>query len=250
MTPCIVVERLEGNQQCNRDPVGEHAQVQVQDTECGYHEQQEVNEKWPKPRNNQSHNHDSVVTRQHPLIYTVAGPIHPVHDPLWLPVTEAMTRKDSHFCHFDRVSSHWFQNKYTHKCVRQCLIPPVLLLVLYLGLQTTLHYCLGPYQEEKETFPTSYHYHPPSCPEPHHCSAVHYMWSNLICQSTHRKTYSLNLPTGCHFFWKLLPTNRLLVWVSPTESHFVWVLPTESCFCRKLLTEKFKSYRVTHKKMF
>ena len=53
MAPCVVVEILEGNQQCSRAPVGEHAEVQAQDAECGCHEQQEVNEKRPKPRNNQ-----------------------------------------------------------------------------------------------------------------------------------------------------------------------------------------------------
>jgi len=45
MAPCVVVERLEGKQQCSRVPVGKHAEVQVLDAECGCHEQQEVNEK-------------------------------------------------------------------------------------------------------------------------------------------------------------------------------------------------------------
>ena len=49
MAPCAVVERLEGKQQCSRAPVGEHAEVQAQDAECGCHGQQEVNEKRPKP---------------------------------------------------------------------------------------------------------------------------------------------------------------------------------------------------------
>jgi len=109
MAPCVVVERLEGTQQCSRGPVGEHAEVQAQDAECGCHEQQEVNEKRPKPRNNQSHNHDSVAPRQHQLIYIGAGPIHPVHGPLQLPATEAMPRKDSHLRHFGglfRCSAH------------------------------------------------------------------------------------------------------------------------------------------------
>jgi len=79
MAPCVVVERLEGKQQCSTAPVGEHAEVQAHDAECGCHEQQEVNEKRPKPRNSPSHNHDNTVPRQHPLIYTGAGPIHPVH---------------------------------------------------------------------------------------------------------------------------------------------------------------------------
>jgi len=73
MAPCVVVERLEGTQQCSRAPVGEHAEVQAQDAECGYHEQQEVNEKQPKPRNSPSHNHDSTAPGQHPFIYTGQG---------------------------------------------------------------------------------------------------------------------------------------------------------------------------------
>jgi len=105
MAPCVVVQRLQGKQQCSRAPAGEHAEVQAQDAECGCHEQQEVNEKRPKPRNNQSHNHDSAAPRQHPLIFTGAGPIHPVHGPLRLPATEAMPRKDSHFRHFGGLFS-------------------------------------------------------------------------------------------------------------------------------------------------
>ena len=100
MAPCVVVERLEGKQQCSRAPVGEHAEVQAQDAECGCHEQQEVNENQPKPRNSPSHNHDSTAPRQHPLIYTGAGSIHPVHGPLWSPTTERLPRKNSHFRQF------------------------------------------------------------------------------------------------------------------------------------------------------
>jgi len=93
MAPCVVVERLEGKQQFSRAPVGGYAEVQAQDAECGCHEQQEVNEKRPKPRNSPSHNHDSMAPRQHPLIYTDAGPIHPVHGPLRSPATEAIASK-------------------------------------------------------------------------------------------------------------------------------------------------------------
>jgi len=81
MAPCVVVARLEGNQQRSRAPVGEQAEVHAQDAECGCHEQHEVNEKQPKPRNTQSHNHDNTAPRQHPLIYNGAGQIHPVHGP-------------------------------------------------------------------------------------------------------------------------------------------------------------------------
>jgi len=76
MAPCVVIERLEGKQQCSRAPVGEHAEVQAQDAECGCHEQQEVNEKRPKPRNSPPHNHDSTAPRQHPqstFVNTYAG---------------------------------------------------------------------------------------------------------------------------------------------------------------------------------
>ena len=104
MAPCVVVEKLEGNQQCSRAPVGEHAEVQAQDADCGCHEQQEVNEKQPKPRNSPSHNHDSTATRQHPLIYTGAGSIHPVHGPLLSPATEAIAPKGFTSSPFWRVA--------------------------------------------------------------------------------------------------------------------------------------------------
>jgi len=100
MAPCAVVERLEGKQQCSRAPVGEHAEVQTQDAECGCHEQQEVNEKRPKPRNSPSHNHNSTAPRQHPLIYTGVGLIHPVHGQLSRQPRRLLPRKDSHFRHF------------------------------------------------------------------------------------------------------------------------------------------------------
>jgi len=102
MAPCVVVEKLEGKQQCSRAPVGEHAEVQAQDAECGCHEQQEVNEKQPKTRNSPSHNHDSTAPRQHPLIYTGAGSIHLVHGPLLSPATEAIAPKGFTFLPFWR----------------------------------------------------------------------------------------------------------------------------------------------------
>ena len=115
MAPCVVVERLEEKQQCSRVPVGEHAEVQAQDAECGCHEQQEVNEKRPKPRNSPSHNHDSTAPRQHPLIYTGAGPIHPVHGPLRSPATEAIAPKGFTFSPFWRAShTHTYAHTHTH----------------------------------------------------------------------------------------------------------------------------------------
>jgi len=92
MAPCVVVERLEGKQQCSRAPVGKHAEVQTQDVECGCHEEQEVSEKRPKPRKSLSHNHHSMAPRQYPLT-TGAGLIHPVHGPLRSPATEAIAPK-------------------------------------------------------------------------------------------------------------------------------------------------------------
>jgi len=102
MAPCVVVEKLEGTQQCIRAPVGEHAEVQAQDAKCGCHEQQKVNEKQPKPRNSPSHNHDSTAPRQHPLIYAGAGSIHLVHGPLLSPATEAIAPKGFTFLPFWR----------------------------------------------------------------------------------------------------------------------------------------------------
>jgi len=104
MAPCVVVERLEGNYwRCSTAPVGEHTKVQAQDAECGCHEQQEVNKKQPNPRNSPSQNHDSTAPRQHPLIYTGAGSIHPVHGPFWSPTTEAFAPKGFTFSTFWRV---------------------------------------------------------------------------------------------------------------------------------------------------
>jgi len=103
MAPCVVVERSEGKQQYSRAPVGEHAEVQAQDAECSCHEQQEVNEKQPKPRNSPSHNHDSTAPRKHPLIYTGVGLIHPVHGPLRSPAMEAIAPKGFTFSPFWRA---------------------------------------------------------------------------------------------------------------------------------------------------
>jgi len=66
----------------------------------------EVNEKRPKPRNSPTHNHDSTAPRQHPLIYTGAGPIHPVHGPLLSPATKAVAPKGFTFSPFWRAFLH------------------------------------------------------------------------------------------------------------------------------------------------
>ena len=57
------------------------------------------NDHW-KPRKSPSHNHDSTAPRQHPLIYTGVGPIHPVHGPLRSPATEAICLKGFTFSPF------------------------------------------------------------------------------------------------------------------------------------------------------
>jgi len=113
MAPCVVVGRLEGKQQCRRAPVGEHAEVQAKDAECGFHEQQEVNEKQSKPCNSPSHNHDSTAPRQHQLIYTGAGSIHPVHGPLWSATTEAIAPKIFTFSPFWRVYDCCFEVRHS-----------------------------------------------------------------------------------------------------------------------------------------
>jgi len=105
MAPCVVVERLEGNQQCSRAPAGEHAEVQAQDSKCDCQEQQDFNEK----RQNPATAHNTITTvraqQQHPLIYTGSGPIHPVHGPLRSPATEAIASKGFTFSPFWRVLS-------------------------------------------------------------------------------------------------------------------------------------------------
>jgi len=130
------------------------------------------------------------------------------------------------------------------------LNPHSLPLALRLGLQTTLLAVLVHIRKSKKPFPHLIIFYPHADHSLATASAVHCMRSILIRRSTHRKTYSLKLPTGCRFVRKRLPTNSSLVWVSPTESRFVWVFPTESCPCWRLPTEKFKSYRITHRKMF
>jgi len=101
--PCLVVAKLEEKQQCSRTPVGEHAEVQTQDAECGCHEEQEVNEKRPNPLNSLLHNHDSTAPRQYSLIYAGAGPIHPVHGPLRSPAMEVIAPKGYTFSPFWRA---------------------------------------------------------------------------------------------------------------------------------------------------
>jgi len=103
MAPCVVVERLEGKQQCGRAPVGEHAEVQAQDAECGCHEQQEVNEKRPKPRNSPLYNHDSTADNICSSILVRGRSIRSMARSGRQP-RRPLPRKDSHFRHFGGLS--------------------------------------------------------------------------------------------------------------------------------------------------
>ena len=55
-----------------------------------------------KPRNSRSHNHDSTVPRQHPLICTGVEPIHPVHGPPRLRATSRCSEIGFTFSPFSR----------------------------------------------------------------------------------------------------------------------------------------------------
>ena len=131
MAPCVVVERLEGKQQCSRAPVGEHAEVQAQDAECGCHEQQEVNKKRPKPRNSPSHNHDSTAPTQHP-------PIHPVQARSGRQPRRPLPRKDSHFRHFSNSSVFMYT---THLCVCVCVAQHISVYIKPIDMCATTHLC-------------------------------------------------------------------------------------------------------------
>jgi len=58
------------------------------------HEKREVNEKQQNTINSPSHNHDSAVPRQHPLICTGAGLIHPVYGQPMSLATNAISRNE------------------------------------------------------------------------------------------------------------------------------------------------------------
>jgi len=64
-----------------------------------------------KPRSSPSHHHDSVTARQHPLICTGTEPIHPVHGPPKLLVTEVISRNEVTF-----VSDHVCKEKSSCVC--------------------------------------------------------------------------------------------------------------------------------------
>jgi len=60
------------------------------------HEKKRVNEEQPTPTSSPSCNHDSAVPRQHLLICTGVGPIHPVHSQPMSLATEAMLQNRIH----------------------------------------------------------------------------------------------------------------------------------------------------------
>ena len=65
----------------------------------------ETNGQWKttKPCSSPSHNHDSAAPRQHPLIWTAAGPIHPVHGQPMSLATKAIPRNEVTFSPFLRA---------------------------------------------------------------------------------------------------------------------------------------------------
>jgi len=76
-------------------------------------------------RNNQtrsspSHNHDSVAPRQHPLICTGAGPMHPVHgQPMSLAI-KVIPRNEVTFSPFSRAFSYFLLRIWYMFCESKC----------------------------------------------------------------------------------------------------------------------------------
>ena len=96
------------------------------------HEKQEINERQPNPRNSPSHNHDSAAPRQHTLICTGAGPIHPVHAQPMSLATKAISRNKvtfSPFSPFSRVSSLCLSLSHTYSLSRSLSLSLSLFLV-------------------------------------------------------------------------------------------------------------------------
>ena len=109
------------------------------------HEKRRIKEEQPTPTSSPSHNHDSVVPRQTPLICTGAEPIHQVHGPPKPRATESMLRNRIHisaifppFFMFElRETGDWdilrkfmFTSKSTSKSPLSCIYS---------------HPCIGPY---------------------------------------------------------------------------------------------------------
>jgi len=71
-------------------------------------------------------------------------------------------------------------------------------------------------------------------------SAVHCMRSNPIRRSTHRKMYSLKLPTGCRVVRKRLPTDSSFAILSVTH---------RKSLCLSVTHRKLSLLKVTHRKI-
>jgi len=103
MAPCVVAERLKGNQRCSRAAVSEHAGIQAREwSRWLFTKKWEVNKKTTKPCNS-PHTITARRSDNIPLICTGAGPIHPVHSQPMSLATEAMPETRLHFCHFPAV---------------------------------------------------------------------------------------------------------------------------------------------------
>jgi len=113
IAPYVVVKRWEGKQRCSRATVSEHAGIQSWEWPRWLFTRNEKSiKKQPNPRNSPSHNHDSAAPRQHTLICTGAGLIHPVHgQPMSLAIM-AIPETRLHFRHFcglfQGITSHGF----------------------------------------------------------------------------------------------------------------------------------------------
>jgi len=104
MAPCVVVERLEGKQQCSRAAVSEHAGIQSREwSRRLFTKKRDVNGKKTKPCNSPHTIMTAWRPDNIPLICTGAGPIHPVHSQPMSLATEAMPETRLHFCHFPAV---------------------------------------------------------------------------------------------------------------------------------------------------
>ena len=104
----LPVERLEGKQRCSRAPVGEHAELLPENSQSDGSRRNERSIQNNQTHNSPSHNHDSTAPRQHPLICTGVGPIHPVHGQPMSLATKAIPRNEVTFPPF-----YWAQQAFT-----------------------------------------------------------------------------------------------------------------------------------------
>jgi len=138
MAPCVVEERFEAKQRCNRAAVSQHAGIQAREwSKWPFTKKREVNEKTTNPCNS-----PHIMTKAQrpdniPLICTGVGPIHPVHSQPMSLATEAMPETRLHFCHFPAVF-HTYIYIYIYVCITYihmytyiCLCTVVYLLYIY-----------------------------------------------------------------------------------------------------------------------